>query len=142
MDTLDRLSGYINRAAWDKRLRPTHISLYFALCHSWIVNKFQRCYHVSRRQLMMLSGIRSPTTYHKAMCHLKDLGYVKYRPSYHPVEGSEVSLLGVTPFSVNDRDLNQDSPSFHRTLDEEVRNLDQNSNDHKQGEKNAIGTNR
>jgi len=142
METLDRLSGYINRAAWDKRLRPTHISLYFALCHSWIVNKFQRCYQVSRRQLMMLSGIRSRTTYHKAMCHLKDLGYVKYRPSYHPVEGSEVSLLGVTPFSRNDRDLNQDSPSFRQPLDEEVRNVDQDSHDHMQGEKYTIGSNR
>ena len=90
----------------------------------------------------MLSGIRSRTTYHKAMCHLKDLGYVKYRPSYHPVEGSEVSLLGVAPIFANNRDLNQDTPSFHRTLDEEVRNLDQNSNNHKQGEKKPIGTNR
>ena len=95
METLDRLTGLINRAASDERLRPTHISLYFALCHSWIVNKFQRRYHISRRQLMMLSGIRSPTTYHKAMCQLKALGYVKYRPSYHPVEGSEVSLVGI-----------------------------------------------
>ena len=90
---------------------------------------------------MMLSGIRSRTTYHKAMCYLSDLGYVKYRPSYHPVEGSEVSLLGVTPFSRNDRDLNQESPSFHRSLDKEVRTVDQDRHDHEQGGKYALGTN-
>lgn len=96
METLDQLSGFIIRAASDERLRPTHIALYNALCHSWISSSFQPCYHVSRRQLMMLSRIRSCTTYHKAMRDLRDFGYLKYRPSYHPVKGSEVSLLDVS----------------------------------------------
>ena len=89
MQTLGRLSGFINRVASDKRLRPTHISLCFALCHSWIGTNFQRRYHVSRRQLMISSRIRSRATYHKTMTELKNWGYVRYRPSYHPVEGSE-----------------------------------------------------
>jgi len=68
-------------------------------------------------------------------------GLCKVPPSYHPVEGSEVSLLGVTPFSRNDRDLNQESPSFHRSLDKEVRTVDQDRHDHEQGGKYALGTN-
>ena len=43
---------------------------------------------------MNLSRIRSTATYHKTMGELKNLGYVRYRPSYHPTEGSKVSLLG------------------------------------------------
>src|SRR5688572_16314119 len=93
METLDRLSGFINRVASDERLRPIHISLYFALCHSWIVSKFERHYHVSRRQLMRLSRIQSKSTYHKAISELADLGYISYRPSFHPKEGSEITLL-------------------------------------------------
>ena len=82
MKTLEHLSDFIGRVASDHRLKPTHISLYFALCHSWIVSKFRRRYRVSRRQLMMTSRIRSRATYHKTMDDLKNLRYVKYRPSY------------------------------------------------------------
>ena len=93
METLDQLSDFIGRAASDERLKPTHISLYFALCHAWIVNRFQQCYNVSRRQLMRLSRIQSKSTYHKAISELVDMGYISYRPSYHPKEGSKVTLL-------------------------------------------------
>jgi hypothetical protein len=75
------------------------------------------------------------------MNHLKELGYVKYRPSYHPVEGSEVSLLGFTTFTANDHDLNQDSSSLHQTLDEVKANLDQDGHDLDKGDKSTLSTN-
>ena len=93
METPDRLSNLISRVASDERLKPTHISLYIALCHAWIANRFQQCYNVSRRQLMRLSRIQSKSTYHKAISELVDMGYINYRPSYHPREGSEITLL-------------------------------------------------
>lgn len=93
METTDRLSDLINRVASDERLKPTHISLYVALCHAWITSRFQRCYNVSRRQLMRLSRIQSKSTYHKAISQLVAMGYISYRPSYHPKEGSEITLL-------------------------------------------------
>jgi hypothetical protein len=96
METPDQLSYFISRAASDKRLRPTHISLYVALCHAWIMNRFQQGYHVSRSKLMMFSRIHSKTTYHKTISELASMGYIRYRPSYHPMEGSKVSLLGGT----------------------------------------------
>jgi len=93
METLQQLSDLINRVVSDNRLKPTHISLYFALCHTWIMNRFQECYNVSRRQLMSLSRIRSKATYHKTIKELTNLGYIQYRPSYHPRKGSNVTLL-------------------------------------------------
>jgi hypothetical protein len=42
---------------------------------------------------MKLSRIQSKSTYHKAISELVDLGYISYRPSFHPKEGSEITLL-------------------------------------------------
>lgn len=95
MDTPNQLSSFISRVASDERLKPTHISLYVALCHAWITNRFQQCYNVSRRQLMRLSRIQSKSTYHKTISDLASMGYIRYHPSYHPMEGSKVSLLGL-----------------------------------------------
>jgi hypothetical protein len=95
METPESLSYLISRVASDQRLKPTHISLCVALCHAWATNRFKQCYNVSRRQLMRLSRIQSKSTYHKAISELVEMGYISYRPSYHPMEGSKVSLLGL-----------------------------------------------
>jgi hypothetical protein len=86
------------------------------------------------------------------MSELKDLGYLMYRPSYHPVEGSEVSLLPVSTSFAKDRDLNQVGLPFHQPLVKvendlnpnhyslfttsaaKVRNLEQGSPDLPQGD--------
>lgn len=93
MEILQQLSDFIKQVASDKRLKPTHVSLYVALCHVWIMNRFQECYNVSRKQLMSLSRIRSTSTYHKAISELVTMGYIRYSPSYHPKKGSNVTLL-------------------------------------------------
>jgi hypothetical protein len=93
MEMLFRLSKFMNKVVSDERLKPIHIALYFALCHTWITSKFQQSYSVSRRQLMRLSRIQSKSTYHKAISDLVDMRYIRYHPSYHPKEGSKVTLL-------------------------------------------------
>jgi hypothetical protein len=93
METPERLSYLISRVASDERLKPSHISLYVALCHAWIMNRFQQGYNVSRSKLMVLSRIQSKTTYHKTISDLARMGYIRYHPSYHPIAGSKVSLL-------------------------------------------------
>ena len=93
METPERLSYFISRVASDERLKPTHISLCVALCHAWIMNRFQQGYNVSRSKLMMSSRIQSKTTYHKTISELASMGYIHYHPSYHPIAGSKVSLL-------------------------------------------------
>jgi hypothetical protein len=112
METPDRLSYFISRAASDERLRPTHISLYVALCHAWIMSRFQQGYNVSRRKLMMLSRIQSKTTYHKTVSELVSMGYIRYYPSYHPIAGSKVNLLGdFDPECRDDEKLNNSNPN-------------------------------
>jgi AraC-like DNA-binding protein len=93
METPDQVSSFISRAASDHRMKPHHMALYMALCHSWIMNRFQQHYNVSRRQLKKLSRIQSNSTYHKTISELTSMGYINYRPSYHPKQGSKVSLI-------------------------------------------------
>jgi hypothetical protein len=93
MDKYGQLTHFINRMVSDNRLKPVHISLSIALCHSWISNQFQHSYRVSRSILMKASRIRSKATYHKALKELQMYGYVKYLPSYHPLKASEVIMI-------------------------------------------------
>ena len=89
---LEQLSCFINRVASDVRLKPTHTSLYLALCHVWTTSQFENVFDVSRRQLMFAAHIRSIATYHKVIRDLREFGYLDYWPSYHPVKGSRVRL--------------------------------------------------
>ena len=93
MRDLQQLSLYINRMVLDVRLKPVHISLSVALCHAWIKSEFCQTYNVSRRQLMQASRIQSKAAYHKALRDLQIFGYVEYRPSYHRVKASAVTLF-------------------------------------------------
>lgn len=93
MEELQQLAHFIHKLVSDNRLKPVHISLSLALCHSWIRSRFQTHYRISRRTLMKASRIRSKATYHKAIQELQRFGYLKYSPSYHPIKASEVELL-------------------------------------------------
>src|SRR5688500_18645903 len=93
MDRYTQLTHFIDRVVSDSRLKPVHISLSIALCHSWVLNQFQHPYKISRSLLMAASRIRSKATYHKALKELQAFGYLKYSPSYHPVRASEVEIL-------------------------------------------------
>jgi hypothetical protein len=92
MKDLQLLSLFINHVVSDYRLKPVHIALSTALCQAWIASRFQRSYHVSRRKLMKASRILSRATYHKALRELQAFGYLEYHPSYHPLNGSSVTL--------------------------------------------------
>ena len=106
MDKLKQLSLFIDRVASDVRLRPTHTSLYLALCHAWSTSGFADAFHVSRRRLMCAAHIRSIATYHKVIGDLQAFGYLDYWPSYHPLKGSRVRL------KVAGRSLDISSPPF------------------------------
>lgn len=62
-----------------------------ALCNVWIANNYQESYHISRSRLMKASKIRAQGTYQKVIIELQALGYVDYKPSYHPKEGSTIT---------------------------------------------------
>lgn len=90
-----QLKEIIHQLVSDPRVRPVHISLSLALCQVWIDQEFKDCYHISRKRLMQFSHIRSIATYHRTLRELQLFGYLKYTPSYHPQQGSEVMLLPV-----------------------------------------------
>src|SRR5688500_20114687 len=93
MDKHQELITFINKLVFDIRLKPTHISLCLALCHAWLRDDLKNIFQVSRSKLMAASRIQSRATYHKVMKDLQAFGYLKYTPSYHPVNGSSVCLL-------------------------------------------------
>lgn len=74
-------------------MKAIHISLYTALVQAWISNRCENPFQVSRRRLMRLSHIRSKTNYHNCIRDLVRGRYLSYEPSYHPKNGTRVSLL-------------------------------------------------
>jgi hypothetical protein len=93
MDNLSRLSNFLQRVMSDVQLRASHISVYAALCQAWINSGCKDSFSISRSRVMKLARISSKATYHKVIHKLIRCGYILYQPSYHPVKGSEVSLV-------------------------------------------------
>lgn len=77
----------------DERVNSNHISLYVALYLTWLSNKCVAPFKISRRGIMDLCKIKSRATYHKIIKDLIQWNHILYNPSYHPFEGSSVSLI-------------------------------------------------
>jgi hypothetical protein len=101
-DNFPQLSHYIDKMVADNRLQPVHISLSLALFHSWTADQLRSPFKVTRKILMKSSHIRSKATYHKAIKELQLFGYLRYCPSYHPINASQAEIL------VNGEPLNWD----------------------------------
>lgn len=84
---------YVERIVNDKGLQPSRVSVFLAMLQLWKQQKRSNPFHISRRRIMKLSGIKSIVTYHACLSELKDRGLVEYKPSYHPKMGSEVRLM-------------------------------------------------
>lgn len=93
MNGAQRLTYLMEQTSADARLRPVHVALIVALCHLWMKNHFNKWYPISRKRLMALSRIHSSATYHKVINELQYYGYLQYHPSYHPEQGSRVSIV-------------------------------------------------
>lgn len=88
---IDVLTAFFQAASNDVRLTHTHISIYFALFRSYIINDCQNPIRITRSEVMAYSKV-SIATYHKCISELNAFGYIKYIPSYHPSNGSNVYL--------------------------------------------------
>jgi len=64
-----------------------------ALCSAWIENGLTNPFNISRKNLMTAAKIKSTSTYHKILNDLAMLKYFVYKPSYHPLKGSQVFIL-------------------------------------------------
>lgn len=74
IEKFELLSRFISLVTSDRRLKPTHVSLYVALCDAWASSQFADAFNVSRRKLMYAAHIRSIATYHKVMRSLGTIG--------------------------------------------------------------------
>lgn len=89
----NHLTTFMEKAVKDERIVLSHICLFLAIYQSWL-DSGQPCPHsVSRRVLMTQSKIASTSTYHKCMNELNKFGYVRYEPSYHPREASQIHFV-------------------------------------------------
>lgn len=91
MENQQQLLQFINCIVSDQRLKRRHLAMLIALCDVWIANNYQASYHISRSRLMKTAKIRAQGTYQKVITELQALGYVEYKPSYHPKEGSIIT---------------------------------------------------
>ena len=86
------LSSFFQQIIYDDRITATHISLYAALFQKWSLSHFEGGISITRSEMMCASKIRARATYHKCMKELCQLGYINYKPSYHPLLGSIVEF--------------------------------------------------
>ncbi|ODS83604.1 MAG: hypothetical protein BGO42_04885 [Flavobacterium sp. 40-81] len=91
--TFELLQAYLRLFEKDKKLNVWHQALLNAILHLACLQKQKKVIRVSRRRLMAFSHISTLPTYHKYFKELQDMGYIAYRPSYHPGYKSEIELL-------------------------------------------------
>ena len=91
MEMADLLQ-YVVMVEKDQRLKAWHIALLSALLYMALKQGRMQAVKVSRSKIMALSHINTFPTYHKYFKDLQQMGYIIYRPSYHPGFRSEVDL--------------------------------------------------
>lgn len=96
----------------DERLSPLHISLYYALFHSWNLSKFQTPISISRHDIMSACKIGSANTYTKCLKELDEWNYIKYIPSHNPYKGSQIHMYNFNKTTNNASDI-----SINKTSD-------------------------
>ncbi|MCK0125308.1 hypothetical protein MWU76_12955 [Gelidibacter sp. F2691] len=90
---LDKIMDYVATYEKDAMLNVWHISLLNAILFLGCRQGDNKIIRVSRSRIMSLSHINTLPTYHKYFKQLQEMGYIKYRPSYHPGYRSEVEIL-------------------------------------------------
>lgn len=90
--TANGLIAYLQVFEHDQRLKVWHITLLVAVFTTAVKQGRYQQIKVSRSMLMSLSHISTLPTYHKYFKELQELGYIRYRPSYHPGKRSEVDI--------------------------------------------------
>lgn len=87
------IDNFLESAANDSRLLPTHITPFMAIFYYSKADDPNAQLKVCRRELMQFSRIKSKSTYHKCISELADFGYITYKPSFDPYKASMVRIL-------------------------------------------------
>jgi hypothetical protein len=87
-----KLISYFSIMEKDERLTAWHVAIFIAILIIALQQGRAEAIKVSRRKIMALSHITALPTYHKYLKELQQLGYLTYRPSYHPGVRSEIDI--------------------------------------------------
>ena len=121
METINyigHLNGIFEKFAIDKRLNPTHVSLYFALFTLWNSNYFRKEFFINREEVMLLSKIGAKSTYHRCIKQLSHWRYIRYEPSHNPFKGSRIKMFNFG--TSNEQALDQYLPKFWTSSEQVV----------------------
>jgi len=77
----------------DGRLSVWHVALLTAVLIMALQQDRLYGIKVSRSRIMAKSHVNTLPTFHKYFRELQELGYICYRPSYHPGVRSEIDFL-------------------------------------------------
>ncbi|MBI2722473.1 MAG: transcriptional regulator [Bacteroidetes bacterium] len=108
---IKHLLAISERFIGDERLSPLHISLYYALFHSWNLSKFQVPISISRHDIMRACKIGSANTYTKCLKELDQWEYIKYIPSHNPYKGSQIHMYNFNKTINNASDISGNKTS-------------------------------
>jgi hypothetical protein len=89
---LKKLYKYLSILEEDHRLNVWHFALLSAIFFLAYKQRQTKIIKVSRSKIMSLSHVSTLPTYHKYFKELQQMGYINYRPSYHPGYRSEVEI--------------------------------------------------
>ena len=84
------LSNFIDRATYDEKLLPSHISMFTAIYHLLKKTGTGNSVKITRKKVMSLAKINSISTYHRCINDLVEFNYIIYKPSYDHYLGSLV----------------------------------------------------
>jgi hypothetical protein len=90
---IKHLNGVFEQFSKDRRLNPTHVSLYVALFQIWNNNYFKAEFFINRQEVMEFSKIGSKSTYHRCIKELSHWKYILYVPSHNPFKGSRIKMF-------------------------------------------------
>jgi hypothetical protein len=84
---------YFKEIEKDSRLNVWHVAILIAILVMALQQGRSFGIKVSRSKIMAKSHVNTLPTYHKYFKELQELGYICYRPSYHPGVRSEIDFL-------------------------------------------------
>lgn len=109
MNYIRHLNAFFSFVRNDERLACSHVSLYLALFQYWNFNRFQNPFTITRESIMLLSRLGSKHTYHKAIRHLNDTGYIIYHPHPTKFQAVKISMIRL--------DIKEEQQLRYRQLD-------------------------
>lgn len=89
----NEIPDFLRTIEQDSRLNVWHLAILLAVAVLALSQGRYSRIKVSRNTIMEKSHINTVPTYHKYFKDLQDMGYVHYRPSYHPGVRSEIDLV-------------------------------------------------